>query len=182
MEQVVGHNGVVHAHAALVKNTHDRLSSAEFACKRTPNSFVCSRDFHEVEGYNMPKVVLNGPFLQPLAKAPVEKIVLEIHTPQGAEGHPSFCKRAVKVEHPYQTGPLTAPVGYRKDGALMRGQPGQHMVRILPYAFGNDHRCIGRNVFKYFNTHSLGIDKSMLLGRIINMRPCNSPPLPFHSL
>src|SRR5690606_38621604 len=121
MEQIIGHNGVVHAHAAFVKNAHDGLGSTEPTCKRTADIFVCRRDFHEVKGCDMSKVVLNSPFLQPFAKAAVEKIVPEIHAPQGTEGNARLCKRAVKVEHAHQTRPLTAPVGYRKDRSLMHG-------------------------------------------------------------
>src|SRR5690606_8236759 len=121
MEQVIGHNGVVHAHATFVKNAHDSFLLAESTCKRTADIFVCRGDFHEVKGCDMPKVVLNGSFLQPFAKAAVEKIVPEIHAPQGTEGDTCLCKRAIEVEHAYQTRPLTTPVGYGKDRSLVRG-------------------------------------------------------------
>src|SRR5690606_40517397 len=104
-----------------------------------------------------------------------EKIVGEIRTPQGTVSNPRLGKRPVEVEHAHQAGPLAAPIGYRKDRSTMGSQPGQYVMGVLPYTLRNNQRCIGRYTFEYLNTHALGVDKPMLLYRIVGVCPPHGP-------
>ena len=119
VEQVVGDDGVEHAHAAFVKDAHNGFFALELFGE-------CLSElrfgFGQAEGVGvayMGGVVGDAAAGEPFAQAAFEEVVGKVQAPQGAVCNAGFGEGAVEVEHADETGPLPRPVGKGEDGAAV---------------------------------------------------------------
>lgn len=89
--------------------------------------------------------------------------------PQRTVFHACLGQRAIEIEQADQAWPLPRPVCDREDGTLVRHQPGQHMMRVLPNGFGHDERCVGVDGFEDFDALSLRPEEAVASGWIKSM-------------
>jgi len=83
VQQVVGHDGVEHAHAALVEDAEDGFARAEPAGEVAPETLVAGWQLEQIKISHMGLVVRDDPGGEPLAQAVFEKGVGEGLAPQG---------------------------------------------------------------------------------------------------
>ena len=141
-EQLVGDDGVVHAHAAFVEDAHDGALLHELLGELDRRSWSGPPEpLRGIVRLDMRGVVLDRALVQPGAQSLDKELVGEILAPQRAVLLARFGEAAVEVEHPHQPRPRAAPVGHGQDRALMLQQPGQHVMAILPDRFGHDRRA-----------------------------------------
>ena len=166
MEKFVGDDRVVHPHASLVEDPHDRLLRAEPFGEADPLPGDRAGDHHLLVRGDVGEVVPDLPPLHPLLQSLEEEVVREVLAPERAERDAGLCQTGVQVQHPDQSGPGAAPVGDGEDGALVREQSGEHMMAVLPDRLGDDHRCVGRNGPEHFDAVLLTVDEPVTFRRI----------------
>ncbi len=171
LQQFVRDDGVVHAHAALVEDAHDGLVFLEIPGHLAADLRCPGGQFQVAQASNVAFVMNDGFPVQPAPQPLVEKFVLEITAPQRAVFHARFGQRCVQVQHPDESGPLTAPVRDGEDRPAMGEQAGENMMAVLPDRFDHDQRRAGRNLAEHLHSVLLAIDKSVTLGRVVRMAP-----------
>ena len=130
----------------------------------------------------MALVVGDHAFLEPLAEAVPEEVVLEVLAPQRAVADAGLGQGAVQIQHADQAGPGAAPVGDGEDRAAMGGQAGQDVMAVLPDALGHDQRGIRVELAEHLHAHLLRINEAVLLLLVERMRAHDRPALGFQGL
>ncbi len=177
VEQLVVDDGVVHAHTALVEDADDGVVLLKLSGERLTELALCFRQGRAVEIADVAGILGDLAGLKPLADTLYEMLVGEVFTPNRAIGDPGFGQRAVQVEHPDETGPLTAPIGDGQDRTAMHSQPSQNVMAVLPHGFGDDQRGVGGNVGEDVHAHALAADEPMPLDRIDFVGALDRDPL-----
>ena len=113
----------------------------------------------------MPDLALVEPALQ----AVDEELVGEILAPERGVLHAGLGERAVEVEHADQPRPGARPVGHGQDRALVRDQPGQHVMGVLPDGLGHDQLALGIDAGKDAHAFFLRADEAVLLVFLVRM-------------
>ena len=120
MEEMVGDDGVVHPHAALVENTHQRLAAAQVGRDAGADLRQLGRHFYLGHRDRMAGVVVHLAGVEPGLEMAVEAGAGKIVGPQRGIGHARLGERAIEIEHPDQPRPLPRPVRHREDWAGVR--------------------------------------------------------------
>ena len=168
MQQLVGNDGVVHAHAAFVEHAQDGLVALQArrpASRRSASASAGNLELRQrlhVAGVVHQMVRRSSQRFSPLQK----EIVGEIFAPQRVVVHAGLGQRSVEIEHADQAGPFAAPVGDGQDRALMRIQPVQHMMTVLPDGLHHHQRRGARDIAKNLHAVLLAVDEAVLLGGI----------------
>ena len=115
-EELVGDDGVIHAHAAFVEDAHDGFAGAEVGGDGGGGFGRGGGDLGFGEGSDVGRAVLEGAFGEPCFEAGKEEVVFEIFAPEGGIGHAGFGEGAVEVEHADEAGPGAGPVGHGEEG------------------------------------------------------------------
>ncbi len=159
MQQLVGDDGVIHAHAALVEDAHDGLFGDQLARQLPAEIFSAGGQLEVGERLRVAGVVHHRLAVQPLAQARQEAFVLERLRPQRGVRHTGFGEGAVQIEHAHQAGPLAAPVGDGENGALVGKQAAENVVGVLPHSLHHNQRSRRRNVLEDLHPLLLAADE-----------------------
>ncbi|MNV31102.1 hypothetical protein D3C71_1223950 [compost metagenome] len=168
-QEFIRHDGIVHTHAALVENAEDDLVGAEVAGDLLRQILEILRHLACLKRRHMARVMVDRTFQKPLGKTAAEEIVVECLAPQRGIGDTRLGQRAVEIEQADQTRPLAGPVGNGQDRSLVAGETGQHMVRILPDGFCDDHRHIGIDLRKRIHALALRGEKAVAFFRLVGV-------------
>ena len=167
LQQVVGDDGVEHAHAAFVEHAHDRLLAAQLLGQRLAElaarlpgtlTFFERRD---VVGLVLDVALRRAS----CAGCREERLVGEILAPERRVLHAGLGQRAVEIQHADQSRPGARPVGDGQDRPAVRDQPVQHVMRVLPDGLGHDQRRVGIDAGEDLHAFLLRADEAVLLGR-----------------
>ncbi len=138
------------------------LSLRSRSAKAVANFFRLGGNFHGLQSANVAGVVRHFSALHPFAEIFQKRwIVLEILAPEGRIFDARLGHGAVEVEHADESGPGSAPVGDGEDGAFVKLQAVQDVMRILPDGFGDDERGFGGDAAEDFHAVFLGINKAV---------------------
>src|SRR5690242_6265110 len=108
MQQFVGNNCVVHAHAALIEDAHDRLLTSQAVSERFADLLRTLRKLGALQSMNM-AAVMNNPFAsEPASQSIDKKVVGEVTAPKRAVFDAGLGQRSVQIQHSNQAGPLPA--------------------------------------------------------------------------
>ena len=167
VEQLVGDDGVVHAHAALVEDAHDRLVPLEVAGELLAQGDGVARGADDVlaVGLDVAGVVRDLPVLQPLAQAVDEELVGEVLAPQGAYATPALVSEPLRLSIPTRPGQVPLQLARVRIGPRWVDQAGQDVVRILPDGLGDDQRRVGVDRPEDLHAVLLAVDEAVPLGR-----------------
>ena len=169
IEQFIGDDGVVHAHASLVEYPHDGFITFELAPKFSAQSFRGRRKLRRCERSNVAGIMDYRFAIQPAAKSLEEVVVLKIRTPKSAVFDSRLGHRCIQIEHPDQPRPLPRPVRDRKDGPTMRHKARKDVMAVLPDGLDYDQGRLRRNLAKDLDAVALAMNKSVLLDGIVGM-------------
>ncbi len=161
VDQLVGDDRVVHAHAALVEDTHDLLVVAELLRELGAELLGIGGDARLLVGLHVRGGVRDGSGGQPRAEALKEGLVAEVVAPEGTVLHACLGQGAVEIEHADEPRPGAAPVGDGQDRALVGEQTLQEMVAILPDRLGNDDWRILRDIAEDLHAVLLAVDETV---------------------
>lgn len=162
-EELIRNRGVIHAHAELIENTHDRLVAVEIGCDLVGNLLEASSGLLAGVFLNVCSGVLDLTGLDPLLQILLEGAVFtEVLTPEGGVFHASLGQRAVQVQHTNEARPSAAPVGDGEDRTLVGDQTVQQVVRILPNGFRDDDRGFAIDFRKDIHALALAGDEAVL--------------------
>ena len=181
MQEVVGDDGVKHAHAAFIEDAEDGFLRAEAAAEVAAEALVLGGEFQMGEIADVGLIVGNAVGFEPLAEAVLEEGIGEGLAPERGVGDAGLGERGVEIQKADKAGPLAAPIRHGEDGAAVGGQSGQNMMRILPHGLGDDERCIRRDAAEDLDAFPLAGDEAVLLFRIVRMRPFDDAALGFES-
>ncbi len=117
----------------------------------------------------MARIVFNAFAMEPALQTIQEEWIGEIFAPQRFIANAGFGERSVEIEHPHQARPFTAPVGHGENGTLMREEPVQHVMAVLPHGFHHNERRAARDVAKHLHAVLLAVDETMALGGVEGM-------------
>ena len=169
VQQVIRDDRVEHAHAAFIEDAEDGFAGAEATREVAAGLLVIGGQFQQRQIANVGLIMRDFSARQPLAQTGLEKGVGEGLAPQCGVAHAGLCERGVKVQHADESRPLAAPVRHREDRAAVRGQSGQHMMRILPDSLGNDQRRVGIDAAKNLDALALAGDEAVLFLRVVGV-------------
>ena len=170
VEQIVGDDGVEHAHAAFIKHAHDGLVALQLGGQCLAELARVAGDFDFRERLDVIGLVRTLAGCEPLAKFGFEIIVREILAPERGVFHALFRERTVQVQHADEAGPGAGPVGDGEDRSAMRGESGEDVMRVLPDGFRNDERRGRVNVFEHFQAFALRINEAVPGRRVVGVR------------
>ena len=143
VEQMIGDDRVEHPHAALVEHSHEGFLVPQFGGDRGSGLGERPRDRHVREWHDVAGVVVHAAGVEPRLEVAAKRRAREVISPERVVGHARLRERAVEIEHPHETRPLSRPVGDGEDRPRVRGEAGKHVVGILPHGFGHDERRLG---------------------------------------
>ena len=169
MQQLVGDDRVIHPHATLVENPHDRLVALQLPRQPRAQFARFARQRQRRQRLHVRRGVHDPLALQPPFQVRQEELVVEVLAPQRRIRHARLGQRPVQVQHAHQPGPLPAPVRQRQDRPLMRIQPAQHMVRVLPDGLGHNQRSPRRDRPEHLHAMLLRADEAVLLRFVIRV-------------
>ena len=113
--------------------------------------------------------VRGGAGLEPAIQTGEKILVIEILTPKRGITHAGLGERAIEVQHADKAGPRAGPVGDGENRRLVRDEPGQQMVRILPDRLGDDERRLRIERGKHLHAFLLGADEAVFQRRFVGM-------------
>ena len=96
-EQLVRNDGVIHAHAALVEDPHDRFVGAEFFGQSLGDTEGAGRHFRLGQFLHMVGRVGDAAFSQPALQSGEEKFVGKVERPKGGVFDACFGEGAVQI-------------------------------------------------------------------------------------
>ena len=114
--------------------------------------------------------MLGVTFVKPGVEIFGEVIIGEIIGPDGGVFDAGLGERAIEIEHADEAGPGAAPVGSGENGALMREQAGENMMRVLPNGFSDDERRFRVDRAEDFHAFFLRLNEAVLLIRLVRVR------------
>jgi hypothetical protein len=161
-QELVGDDGVVHAHAAFVEDTHDGLVHAKVVGDLLGDGAGLGRNRDLGERLDVGDLVLDDTGLQPALQAAEEQRVVEVLAPQRRVFDAGLGERAVEIEHADEARPGAGPVGHIEQGPAVRDQAGKEVMRILPDALGDNERCGGINPGEHSHALFLRGDEAMI--------------------
>ena len=170
VEQVVGDDGVEHAHATLVEHAHDGLVAPQLGGQRLAELAGVAGDFDFGERFDVIGLVRAFAGREPLAEFGLEIVVREILAPERGVFHALFRERAVQVQHADEAGPGAGPVGDGENRPAMRGESGEDVMRVLPDRFRDDEGRVRVNVLEHLNAFALRINEAVFGGGIVSVR------------
>ena len=171
MQQLVRNNGVVHPHATFVEHAQNGLVTLQSLRNFARQRFFRGRQLEFRDRMHMAGIMTNLFTIKPALQATQEKLIGEVFAPQRFISNARLSERAIEIEHSHQTRPFAAPIGNGKDGTLMRNQPMQHVMTVLPDRFHYNQRRAPRDVAKNLHAIFLAVNESVALGGIEWMPP-----------
>ncbi len=166
MQQVIRHDGVEHAHAAFIEDTEDGLLMTKTAREVASGRVVVGGQLQHGKRADVALIMFDRAGAEPLAQAVFEEGVAEVLAPKRGVIHASLGEGSVEVQKTDEAGPLAAPVRHGEDGAAMRGQSSENVVRILPHSLRDDEGRVRIDVAEDLDAHLLRVDEAMLLHAI----------------
>ena len=176
VEVLVIDDGVVHAHAAFVEDTHDGHPVGQLARQAAAGGGRVGVQTAHVQVTHMGRVVLDGARLDPRPDRLVRERVGQVVAPDGAVAAAHLGQRRVDVEHAHQPRPLAQPVGHGQDRASMSAQPGQHVMAVLPDRLGHDDGRVAVDAREHVHAHALAGDEAVAGARIHGVRALHGRP------
>ena len=125
---------------------------------------------------NVCDLVFDFASIEPLLELLLEALVgAEVFAPKSGVFHAGFGQRAVEIEHTDEARPCAAPVGHGEDGAFVRDEAVQQVVRILPDGFGNNEGCLAVDRREDIHALALARDEAVLQFGVVFVRPFEIP-------
>jgi hypothetical protein len=177
VQGVIGNDGVEHAHASLVEDAKNGLVAPQLGSQPLTEPGTLRGQLHILQRPCVRRVMRHPAGAQPLPQPVPEKGVRKILAPKARVPHARLGQRTIQVQHADQPRPLAAPVRHRQDRSAMSGQPGQHMMGILPYRLGHHQRRLRIERPKHLHSLALRRNKPMTFLFLERVRPHHPTPL-----
>src|ERR1700681_4502555 len=99
MQQLVGNDGVVHAHATFIEHAEDGFVALQMSRHFARGGLDVRRQLEILQGMNMASVVADRLAFKPTIESLEKEIVGEIDAPQSVVTNAGFGQRSIEVEH-----------------------------------------------------------------------------------
>jgi hypothetical protein len=181
-EQLVGDDRVVHPHAALVEDAHDRPAVAQGRAQLLGEAPV-GLAYPAVLERRHVCVVMDDPApVEPHLEVVDEPVVVEVLAPQRVVGPARLRQRGVEVEQANQARPLPLPVRDGEDRAPMAKQSAEDLLAELPDSLGDDQGDVAVDAAEHHQAFGLAGDETVTASRVVVVGADDFPAVPGHCI